>query len=84
MYEAKISLIPKGRQSLVECGNYRPISLLNSDVKIFAGVLTNGLDIVITSLVDPNQTNFIQGWQIYDNVWHFLLTEWVARIAVFL
>lgn len=40
---AQISLIPKGGKDLSHCSNYRPIALLNADLKLFARILANRL-----------------------------------------
>ena len=39
--------------------SYRPLSLLNSDQKIVAKVMTNRLNKHISTLIHPNQTGFI-------------------------
>ena len=48
--------------------NWRPIALLNVDYKILAKVLATRLQKVISQLVSPDQTGYIKGRYIDDNV----------------
>lgn len=61
MSEALIVLIPKPHKDHLYCESYRPISLINSDVKILAKVLAHRLSEVITSIIQSDQTGFIPG-----------------------
>lgn len=61
MREALIVLIPKPGKNPQECESYRPISLINSDVKILAKVLAGRLTSVILKLINLDQTGFILG-----------------------
>uniref|UniRef100_A0A803JYV6 Reverse transcriptase domain-containing protein n=1 Tax=Xenopus tropicalis TaxID=8364 RepID=A0A803JYV6_XENTR len=56
---ALIVVIPKEGKDPLECGSYRPISLLNVDAKIFAKILSNRLKSVIKELIEPDQTGFM-------------------------
>uniref|UniRef100_A0A803K361 Reverse transcriptase domain-containing protein n=1 Tax=Xenopus tropicalis TaxID=8364 RepID=A0A803K361_XENTR len=58
-YEAHITLIPKEGKPPQKCESYRPISLFNCDVKIFAKILALRLRGVIRDLVHPDQTGFM-------------------------
>ncbi|XP_063800275.1 uncharacterized protein LOC134968692, partial [Pseudophryne corroboree] len=53
--KAEIVVIPKPDRDPTMCGNYRPISLLNSDLKLFAKTLANRLTGMISHLVHPDQ-----------------------------
>uniref|UniRef100_A0A803K2L7 Reverse transcriptase domain-containing protein n=1 Tax=Xenopus tropicalis TaxID=8364 RepID=A0A803K2L7_XENTR len=56
---ALIVVIPKEGKDPLNCGSYRPISLLNTDAKIFAKILSNRLKLVIEELIHPDQTGFM-------------------------
>ena len=65
---ALLVLIPKGEKDIRLLKNWRPISLLNVDYKILAKVLATRLQKVISQLVSPDQTGYIKGRYIGDNV----------------
>ena len=64
---AVITLIPK-KGDLADIANWRPVSLLNSDYKIFAKVLANRLKLCISEIVHKDQSYCIPGRTIYDNL----------------
>lgn len=65
---ALISLLLKKGKDPVECSSYRPLSLLNADLKIFAKILARRLQGHMTDLVHSDQTGFIKSRLATDNV----------------
>ena len=64
-----IALIYKGNgKPRQEANSYRPITLLNADVKILAKVLALRYGSVLDSVIDATQTGFVPGRDIADNV----------------
>uniref|UniRef100_A0A8C5LPX2 Reverse transcriptase domain-containing protein n=1 Tax=Leptobrachium leishanense TaxID=445787 RepID=A0A8C5LPX2_9ANUR len=63
---ATISLLPKPGKDLLYSSSYRPISLLNTDVKLLARVLANRLQKHLPGLVDLDQVGFIPGREARD------------------
>ena len=67
--KAVITLLKKGGRHVWEdLADYRPITLLNKDLKIFAGVLTNHLQLDISNLIGPEQNYTVKGRSIQDNL----------------
>ena len=65
---AIITLILKKGKDPLECSNYRPLSLLNTDIKLFAKVLSSRLEPFIQQLVNKDQTGFIKNRFASDNI----------------
>jgi hypothetical protein len=77
---AAIKLLLKPDKPADQLPGYRPISLLNTDVRLVAKVIANRLQLPLDLLVDACQSAFIQGRDISDNLLHHLgLAEWLRR-----
>ena len=64
-----ITLLKKGGRHAGEgLDDYRPITLLNTELKILARVLANRLQLVISDLIGPEQTFAVKGRSIQDNL----------------
>ena len=64
-----ITLLKKGGRHVWEgLHDYRPITLLNTELKILARVLANRLQRVISDLIGPEQTFAMKGRSIQDNL----------------
>ena len=48
--------------------NYRPISLINTDYKILAFIMSKRIQKVLCSVIDDDQTGYIKGRFIGQNI----------------
>ena len=62
------SLIPKKDKDETLIRNWRPLTLLNYDYKIFAKALSNRMDTVMNQIIPPHQTGFVKGRSIFSNL----------------
>ena len=58
--QAYISVLLKKNKDPLNCGSFRPISLLNVDYKLLAKALAHRLEIILPSIISPDQTGFIK------------------------
>uniref|UniRef100_A0A670HSH1 Reverse transcriptase domain-containing protein n=1 Tax=Podarcis muralis TaxID=64176 RepID=A0A670HSH1_PODMU len=65
--EAFITIIPKQDADPTQVKNYRPISLLNTDYKIFAGILAKRFKKILVKIIHEDQAGFLPGRQIKNN-----------------
>ena len=64
-----IILLKKGGKEVWEgLDDYRPITLLNTELKILAWVLANRLQLLISNPIGPEQIYAIKGRSIQDNL----------------
>ena len=74
-----ITLLKKGSKHVSEgLDDYKPITLLNTELKILARVWANRLQIVVSVLIGPEQTYAVNGRSILDNL--HLIREVLAGI----
>lgn len=65
---AIITLLHKKGKDSSLCANFRPLSLLNGDIKLYAKVLARRLETVLPFLVHPDQTGFVKQRLASDNL----------------
>ncbi|XP_030077228.1 toll-like receptor 13 [Microcaecilia unicolor] len=66
--EAKVIVLLKPSRDEREVGSYRPISLLNCNIKIYAKILANRLARVLPDLVASPQVGFVKGRSVASNI----------------
>lgn len=65
--QAHISVIPKDGKDPSYCGSYRPISLLNTDIKLFTKIIATRLQTHLPHLIYLDQVGFIPTREARDN-----------------
>lgn len=59
-------MIPKADQQCPSVNNFRPISLLDMDYKIFAKIMAKRLKVFLCRYIGEDQTNFLPKHYIKD------------------
>lgn len=65
--QAQIVVILKPGKDPASCPNYRPISLLNIDLKLFAKILANRISPFLPNIIHRDQVGFVPGREAGDN-----------------
>lgn len=68
MCQGVISLIPKPNKDALILDNWRPITLINNDAKLFATVFAERLKKCLDSIIDDCQSGFMRGRHICNNI----------------
>lgn len=68
MNTAIISLLLKPNKDPTYPSSYRPLSLINTDLKIITKTLTTRIETVMSTIIHPDQTGFIKNRQAIDNI----------------
>ena len=78
-----ICLVLKSDNPTEELSSYRPITLLNCDIKLLMLILSNRLQRPLDYLIDITQSAFLRGRDISDNVrYHMGLTARLQELGI--
>lgn len=66
--ETNISVILKKGKPPDNCASYRPIALLNPDLKLLSKILALRLEKVLPFIIKEDQTGFVKGRKSSDNI----------------
>ena len=78
-YMGIISLLYKGMGERFIRTNWRPLTMLNIDYKIFTKIMAKRLDPVMTTLVHPDQTSSVPGRNIQHSLAHVMSVVHYAK-----
>ena len=66
--DSVITLLPKEGKDVRDIKNWRPITLSNCDSKIITKAFAIRMSKVLDDLIDPNQTAYVNGRSVTDNL----------------
>lgn len=66
--EAIISIIPKEDKDKLQCGSYRPLSVLNVDYRLYTSIMARRMEDLMPNLINQDQSGFIRQRQTNDNI----------------
>ena len=67
-----VSLMEKPQKNALTILNWRPLTMLNTDYKIYAKMLANRLQVVLPRLIHSDQVGFMKGRVISTNIGELL------------
>jgi len=67
-YEITVTLVPKPHEDHTKKENFRPISLMNINTKIFKKILANQIQEYIKTIIHQDQVCFIPGTKGWFNI----------------
>ena len=68
MCQGIITLIPKPNKDKLVLDNWRPITLINNDTKLFSHIFAQRLKACLDTIIDDCQSGFMQGRHISNNI----------------
>lgn len=81
--ETVIITIPKPGKDCKAPQNYRPISLLNTDLKMYATILANRLLELTTYLINPDQIGFVKARDGTRRMFNLIIQKMVKFLLIF-
>lgn len=79
--QAQISVIPKEGKDPAQCRRYRPISLLNTDLKSFSKIIASKLQQHLPQLIHLDQVGFVPAREARANTTKVLNLLYLANLT---